>query len=257
MRIGIYGDSFSSPVSAIGSASLEALAWPRLLERDHQVTNRSIVGSSLYWTMEEFERTCDQYDRVIVAITNPGRWPGVIFAEGMPVQGIPGYAQALMIEEQLKNRKHWPNLEEHRRSQLLKQVRDVAAWYLGQAQHMGFERYVHGLMINRIRSLRPDAIIVPINTILDLSWGLALDHVTFSDYAQRSLQWFGLTPTDGVWPWLNQHWRENHIVCHLTEEANYQVYRDMLTAIEDAKWAPKLPQVIAHAHDWDYYYKSL
>jgi len=207
--------------------------------------------------MQEFERTYDQYDRVIVSLTNLGRWPGIISAEGIQVQGIPGHAQALMIEGHLKNRSHWPDLNEHTRSQLLKQVRDVAAWFLGQAQHMDFERYVHGLMINRIRSLRPDAIIVPINPIIDgnASWGFALDHVTFADYARRSVQWFDLTPPDGIWPWLGQHWQENHIVCHLTEEANYQVYQDMLTALDCGQWAPKLPPAIAHAHAWDYYYK--
>jgi hypothetical protein len=236
---------------------IESLAWPRLLERDHQVTNYSRAGTSLFYSMEQFEATQAAHERVIFTVTNAGRWPGTIWGQGMdrPL-GIPGYHQAQYLGLQLKNSRMFPQLAQATREQLIKQLKDIEVWYLGRAQHMPFEHYVHQLMINRIRSLRPDAIIVPIHTPHP-SEELAENTVSFADYSRRAIEWFKPheLPQGYHLDWLNSQWEEYHIVCHLTEETNQLVYQHMLTAIETGKWEPELPDKIVHMNPWEYYWR--
>ena len=256
MKIAIYGDSFADIVN--NRRAIAEISWPTLLNKHfEQVDNYARAGTSLYWSMEQFERTHANYDRVIFVVTTAGRWPGVIWSEEMdqPV-GLPNYDQAVRERSRLDNIWHYPRLTAATKDRLAQQIKDVEAWYLGLAQIMPFENYVHSLMINRIKLVRRDAIIVP--TVPMQNTDLA-DTVSFTDYADLAVDWFKLrvVKTDLVFGWLSRYYEELNVGCHLTEEANQQVYQAMLTAIELGKWAPKLPKKIVHTRPWEYYYKRL
>jgi hypothetical protein len=248
MNLGIYGDSFADTgVNQV--AELAELAWPCLLARHFdQVHNHALAGTSLFWSMSQFERTHHLYDRIIFLVTSTGRWPGMLWAQGMsqprPIPGIRSCSQEADLIAQAA-------ISAVDQRLLQRTIRAVELWY-ADAQVRPFEDYVQKLMTDRIIVLRPDAIIVPIDRE---STGL-LDQTGLTDFILRSVQWFKpeIASTSQLLELLVE-WRErNQPSCHLTAEAHQVVYEQMVRALDLGQWQPQVPQAIAHAHDWDYYW---
>ena len=249
MKLGIYGDSFAD--DSYTPKAIADKSWPQLIKQNfNQVVNHAVVGSSLYYSMEHFERTHAQYDRIVFVITSAGRWSGVLSADGMPKPVcVSNFDQAMRIKDLIEAGKDYPQMPRDVQKQLAKTCQDVAAWFLGAAYNMPFELYVHRLMIERIKSLRPDAVVIPI-----ISSGYPL--VSISDFALRSLQWFDPnTPTE-FWPIIQSKWQERHIACHLTPETNQVVYEEIVRALDLGRWDPRVPAEIVHLNSWDYYYSK-
>lgn len=249
MKLAIYGDSFAdTEVNQI--KHLADLAWPILLRNNfRQVHNYALAGTSLFYSMDRFERTHADYDRVIFVVTTIGRWPGVLWAPGMqkprPIPGI----RSIPLEQKWVRSSHVPPAEQAR---LLRTIAAVESWYM-DAQHRPFEDYVHGLMLDRITQLRPDAVIVPIHQTTSGMKGVA----GLTDFALRAVQWFKPTVTSlDLLMQIYSQWEEfNQPSCHLTAETHEYVYQAMLTALEQGTWNPTVPEEIAHAHPWDYYWR--
>jgi hypothetical protein len=255
MKLAIYGDSFADPSYA--DPEIQTASWPGLLSHDYHLDNYALMGSSLYWSMQEFERTHEAYDRVVFVVTSAGRWPGVITAEDIDPRplAVSSYDQALRIKSLLENSKTLANLSQQ--TAVIRQVDDIAAWFLGDARHWQFELYVHRLMISEILRLRPDAVVIPINSAECTLGGLAADTLSLTDFVCRSLEWFyPHRPKDlNPWPELTANWLEQRIACHMTPETNRVVYSAVTQALAQSKWQLQMPKEIAHDHPWDYYYK--
>lgn len=249
MKLAIYGDSFAD-TEVNQYADLADLAWPRLLRNDFgQVHNYALAGTSLFYSMDRFERTHADYDRVIFVVTTIGRWPGVLWTQGMQKpRPIPGIRSIPLEQAWAKN----TDISPAEQARLLRTIAAVEAWYI-DAQHRPFEDYVHGLMLDRIVTLRPDAIIVPIHAHTSGVRNTA----GLTDFALRAVQWFKpeVTTLDQLMQIYSQ-WEElNQPSCHLTAETHEHVYQAMLLALEQGKWDPQVPQTIAHAHPWNYYWR--
>jgi hypothetical protein len=249
MNLAIYGDSFAdTEVNEI--AQLADLAWPILLRKNFsQVHNYALAGTSLFYSMDRFERTHAAYDRVIFVVTTIGRWPGLLWAEGMSKpRPIPGILSIKPEEKFIKS----AGLAVLDQKKLLRTVAAVESWYM-DAQVRPFEDYIHGLMLDRIAALRPDAIIVPIHAHTSGVEGSA----GLTDFALKSVQWFKpeITSSEQLMQ-IYRQWEEYHQPsCHLTAETHEHVYQAMLLALEQGLWRPQVPQEIVHAHHWDYYWR--
>ena len=249
MKLAIYGDSFAD-TEVNQFEELAARAWPILLRNNfRQVHNYALAGTSLYYSMDRFERTHADYDRVIFVVTTIGRWPGLLWTQGMQTpRPIPGIRSVPLEQKWVKS----ADIDSAEKARLSRTISAVEAWYM-DAQHRPFEDYVHGLMLDRITTLRPDAIIVPIH---NMTSGVR-NSVGLTDFALRAVQWFNPTVTSlDLLMQIYSQWEEhNQPSCHLTAETHECVYQAMLTALEQGQWNPTVPKEIAHTRSWDYYWR--
>jgi hypothetical protein len=254
MKLAVYGDSFADlQTNHADQLGLDHLAWPSLLKNNYdQVDNFALQGSSLYYSMSNFEATHHIYDRVIFVVTVVGRWPGVLFANGMDrPTSIPQLSTAEWLKKRMKDPQVFPNISNQDRQRFLTTIAATATWFM-DSQVMPFETYVHELMLDRIRAQRPDAVIVPVHASVSGIQGVGL-----GDFAFKAVQWFKpeIKQAAQLWSDLYVNWEEHRMPCHLTEETNQIVYKQMLGALELGKWDPKLPEQIVHSNPWEHYYR--
>jgi hypothetical protein len=69
-KLVIFGDSFSDPTWAKNDFYK---AWPELLADDYEITNKSLSGSSMWWSYKQFKEIQNDYDKCIFVVTIPGR----------------------------------------------------------------------------------------------------------------------------------------------------------------------------------------
>lgn len=248
MNIAIYGDSYADWSTPYNYYSPELRdrarsTWSYLLQEYHSVTNYSLQGSSLYWSLRLFEESHSSHDRVIFVVTNWGRYPDVVqfSSTGDRLWGVTGHEQA---EFYLGNsyRIRLTDLERLR----LEAVRDYWVW----ARSKEYELYTHDLFIKRIRELRPDAELIPIDSN---SLGVGL-----SEYTLSSFRGWGQTleSKEGYKEIkvVRDQWHERGLVCHLTDREHLLVLNDMLKVIDYPGWNPTIPTHIYHDQPLDHYY---
>jgi hypothetical protein len=92
------------------------------------------------------------------------------------------------------------------------------------------------LMIDDIRRVRPDAIII--------SFG---GERSFGSYLRLQARSFG----------KNENiirYKEKRCVCHYTEEINEVVYKNMLNALQTNVWDPTIPKTVTVKEELGYYF---
>lgn len=240
--LGLYGDSFVDyqPIHSELQRLLIESAWSRRLEQVYRVTNYSLTGSSLYWTMRHFEATHAQHDQVLVVVTAPGRWPGTVAREGWPRPWT--LSSADQCSQWLKD--HPSDL----------QVRAVRDWYMW-AQVTDHELYTHELMVNRIQTLRPDAIVIPIS---DHTQGLGTSLTDYMLVTPKTLRPDLIDPSLGSSSQLAQlvkDWEEQRVVCHLTPDMNDCVFLEVTASLQLGRWRGHVPGTWPHRLKWDDYYR--
>ena len=76
-KIGIFGDSYSTPFSLSFDQTIDTnkagTAWVNLLKNDYCIDNYSFPGSSLYYSYYQFLEHYKKYDKIIFVFTLPGR----------------------------------------------------------------------------------------------------------------------------------------------------------------------------------------
>lgn len=73
MRIGVFGDSFSSYLTPNGY-NFQNNFWVDLLSNKHNVTNHSLSGTNLYWSYNMLEKYASNYDIALLTVTGPYRF---------------------------------------------------------------------------------------------------------------------------------------------------------------------------------------
>ena len=198
--------------------------------------------------MCQFEKSYDWADKVVFIVSGRGRYPGY-WAYNDQNYCISSADQAI---------KHLADPRYHSHpdySQLKRQVEAVRDWYMW-ARFDEFENYVHELQITRIRSLRPDAILIPI-----MPQGSLADSICTTEYIIRG---FRSWQSKEERPWnviddyrhLYPRYPEKMTRCHFTLEENQLFYQHIQEALTMGSWNPSMPEQIAHANLIDYYYST-
>jgi hypothetical protein len=99
------------------------------------------------------------------------------------------------------------------------------------------------LMINDIKRIRPDALIISFYEDPSLS-----DEPSFNSYLKLQSRSFGNIPFSKIIKYT-----ETRCVCHYTPEINKILYEDILTALQTGIWRPVIPETIT-LNPIDYYY---
>ena len=66
MRVGIYGDSFVK-------SGMDWYSWPTFLKKQYNVTVDASPGVSIEYILKKFNQTHENFDKVIVVLTEPSR----------------------------------------------------------------------------------------------------------------------------------------------------------------------------------------
>jgi hypothetical protein len=166
MKIGVFGDSF---------AALQrntTLSWVDILAEKYSVTNHAIVGSNLYYSVEEFKKHHSNYDKIIFIVTQPGRLRA---SKVLPLDIDQQFIQRFIF-----NFSH--GLEASKYQKLAWEAANQYYLYLQDINH---DRYIHNLMLKDIKEIRPDIILIP--GFLDSWYGA--DHAMFRIVLKENTAW--------------------------------------------------------------------
>lgn len=241
-RIGIYGDSWADPFHGHDlNPSLTSRAWCR------RFSNADIYGkggSSIYHSYKIFMSTHEKYDKVIFVATNPGRWHLPIKTQGQEFHlNAPGTVRYFR-EQGYKRHNLTMSLE------LNKQLQTLEDWYI-ELSDFNTDQDLCLLMIEKIQSTRPDAIIVSShNAGWFNDWSMRDRYYmpmcqSFGDrYSQKVIDNIGIMP-----------YPEKNMICHMTEETNEIVYNHMQYRLTHGVWPEDTAVNVQHQHQPDYYWK--
>ena len=142
MKVGIYGDSFAD--SAFPTNRTNTLNWMEVLQEKYDVSCFGIVGSSLYFSIEQFKQQQDQFDKVIFLVTEPSRlWAKGLMTEPTKMQFFGGVD---FIEGRIE---YYKNLRDRPLQEIkhLLKISEAALIYKSYIQNFEEEEYKHNLML--------------------------------------------------------------------------------------------------------------
>jgi len=193
MKIAIFGDSFAAPLHKF-KKDIGLKSWADHLAEKYDITNYAVEGSSLYYSVKKFISVNQLYDKIIFVITLPGR----LYLNENPIleqhnhEHISSLALAEHMYNYYKDSVDTVSIE-------FTTVAQAAIQYFTHIQRINYERFVHNLQIDYIKSIRPDIILLPaftdsyhfdINNIClyDITelehahWGIPRDYGSPGDY---------------------------------------------------------------------------
>ena len=192
MKIGVFGDSF-----AILKLNLTP-TWIEILSEKYNINNHALSGSNLYYSIEEIKKHHEEYDKIILVVTEPGRLRvSNLIPLGLSQQFING-----PLDQKYSQRKELSKYE--------KLVWEAANRYFACLQDDEYDRYIHNLMLDEIKKIRPDIILIPafIN-----SWCNVNGSPMLSIYQKENTAWnFDLTT-------VVTQYKDNRN-CHMIAENN-------------------------------------
>lgn len=236
MNLAIYGDSWADCSSY---TSTDLRGWPELLKPHFgHVDNFAVAASSLYFSYNQFINSHHNYSKIIFVATSVGRWTRTIKVDGKE-KFVHSYGACEFLL------KHSP-ISRSLSLETKQNLEHLKNYYL-HVQDMGYEEAMHILMLDKIKQLRPDAIMVSI-TKNHLPGPCMVDFLDLF--------------VDSCWPnrpdlkstGENKYrWSEKEMVCHLTQEINQLVCDAMMHSIAQGKWQYQLPTFVKHTHPGEYY----
>lgn len=252
IKLGIFGDSFADPIGGHPSRpDMDTLAWPHLFPRDlYQVGIHSGSGSSLYYSWNLFQKHQQEYDRVVLVITTPARFPGCWPGSPRP-RHVPNWFQ---VQQLRRIDPEYRSNVEYKRF-----LNAVESYYLELTDsRLGNWTWDFcNLMLADIIRQRPDVLLIP-NRSHDyrVPEGYIVNQANLCDYfpvIARSLR------PEILGDVVNKQWieyEELRCCCHLTPEANQHLAGQVQAHLESGArvWNPQLPLTIPHEHAFDYYY---
>jgi hypothetical protein len=158
MKIGIFGDSWAKTiVSAEGKKFHDGYAWWELLSAKYDVTNFGIPGSSVYFSYEEFNKHYSNFDKIIFLATEPGRLTFEVGSEIKNPRLAPEFKRhcnsygTADYYSKVFNNSRFPE-----DSARINAAKEYFLWIQNKKEQSEYKR----LMLNEIKNLRPDALIL-------------------------------------------------------------------------------------------------
>lgn len=195
MKIGVFGDSFAN------HKWNPSPTWVDILTQTYNVSNFAEPGSSLFFSVDKFKRMHEKYDKVIFCITGPGR---LLLPERSRIKyrnlncNIKfNTAEDLLADTELPH-------------QYRKIAKAVYNYYI-HVENSEYDHYVHELMIDDIKRIRPDGIFI--DGMKDLN---QVHHKENAHYNK----------IDNIEKYTDLR------NCHLTETNNYILAEEMKKALE-------------------------
>lgn len=159
MKIAIFGDSYGS-VSLLPLRKLDqkSNSWvnhlKRLTANEHSITNYCKSGSSLFYSINLFLEHHTEYDRVIFLTTSQGR----IELDNSFINSL----KSIHFQQHLTSHDHAIELIKKFKDQEFDcLVYQAVADYFVYVQNPNCDKFVQSLMVEKIKSVKPDTLIIP------------------------------------------------------------------------------------------------
>lgn len=224
MKIAIFGDSYAKK----SRPENKAPAWHDVIENKFSVDNFAEAGSSLFYSVDLFLKNHRQYDKIIFFVTSSHR------------KYLPEHSWFIENDLIVKNftaatarqfQSHPPEDPKVRR------ITDAICDYFSYIERDDYEHYVHRLMVDDIKKIRPDALLV--DTVKCL-WPIF----------EKETRYYGF---DGH----NINYVNNYLDirnCHLTDTNNEILASLVEQWIISGQFNFELDQFVDHDHEFDRYF---
>ena len=257
-NLGIFGDSFGDPDCNPGGL-LKYKAWMYHLPGYHpEIFAQS--GSSLYDAYELFLKNHHKQNKNIFLVPNRKRFPNDI------VVNKKGQRRGIICFEQAESfLKH--ELADPATIKKVEILRDI---YVHLDTH--FLDDFSYLMIKHIKELRPDTIIIsctseirdnkivnsagddakPITYYLYIMLSSIIHKEPFVGYEVGDI--YDISKDKYNFLYYYMSFPEKNMICHLSEEMNLILAKDIQVALETGVWNPNPPRYVPHQQDLPFYY---
>jgi hypothetical protein len=173
MKIGVFGDSFASPSKLNPSPS-----WLDILSAEYDITNFAIEGSNLFYSAEQIKKVHEDYDKLILVVTQPGR---LKISNWIPVDSIKDKFITGKFDYKFLNKNN---------SSITASYLEAGNQYYTYLQDTTYDNYVHDLIIKDICNTRPDVILIPafLDSWIDIK-GYSMHHIFLKENTAWNLDW--------------------------------------------------------------------
>ena len=244
LKVGMFGDSYADPIrhGHDNFRELDDIGWPNLLRNKYEVGLHALAGSSIYYSYQEFLKHHEKYDKIVFVVTDPIRW-------------IKGYKLSknedrIIHLSSYAGVENWLQLNPDMRLEDRCIVEALKGYYLFLVDDPSCQ-VIANLMLNHMRQLRPDIILIPIARNL-----LNIDTVGFDSYLDLFHIEMGVGTSFDHGKFLQKKY-EYRLVCHLSKEMNIVVANDVVNALATGIWNPSEPKPVTHADKADYYWRPI
>lgn len=224
--LAIYGDSYTDDKSYYINDKGEQISkwvWAshigpsylEILEEYFEVTRFGRAGTSLYYSVEKFEKTHCNFDKIIFVVTEPGRFEIDRTQYNVPINATLIYGPSAV--EIIKNRhKNFLTLKEHKLIKVLQEFYFPYMWKNYQ------QYYEHKILKHRIKNMRKDALVLDAFGEDDLSNLMSVQNL--------ELRHWGVTVNA-----LSGQFFNDMRKCHLTEENHVVIAEAILKYFLESK----------------------
>jgi len=200
MQVGIYGDSYAASHDlGIGKP------WPQMLNDEFNLNSLSyaVSGSSLYYSFTKFKETQHLHEKIVFLATGVGRIMLTLpipWANDPVLKHVNSYERfKYLVENRYKNAPY------------LKGVANALEGYYKFIMNTEADRLFHTLLVKEIKTIRPDALIIPCFYKIDKEIWPANE--TLYDISNIDVEYYNLNARTA------QLSDKRH--CHMNQENNY------------------------------------
>lgn len=233
MKIGIYGDSYADGCDLNSHTWASKLA--ELLGADH-IGYHARAGTPLYWSYQQIVATGHQYDRIILTVTEPMRFPVAVGPNKLFVTGQQGCYQ---FRAPLRD--------------------DLKSWFA--ISDIGYLDTVQELILRDLQQQFPNIILIPcFKTSFTGARLTAYGAFALYQINQQMIVSLGMDPDQSKW---NTKWTENpgvgKVLCHIPWEWQHTLAVFLHRSIELNRppVAPKLMNLKIKHTAMEHYYKRI
>ena len=239
--LAIFGDSWADPNHGNeGYPEMRQLAWPNQLGKPVDIYARA--GSSLYTSYRLFLDHHADYEQVIFVVTSMGRLPvnSVVDVKGRSWYISNGDTAQHFIRDRSDE---FDSLE-------LKRLQAMFDFYLWLVDYE-YEYHAAHLVLEHVRRLRPDALIIPAFNQAQLFRGVT----SLADWIEPTIRGLDQELLKNLANYGGVPYREQRCCCHLTPEANRSIAQVVVQALARGSWGLEaVPTAIHHEHHLGYYW---
>ena len=250
MKIGLFGDSFGTGIqihNSLVEPSAMQYHWSTLLKDDMnaELINYCVLGSSVYFSYENFVKHNHRYDLVIFLTTDPDRYPTPIqLSSGRTV-----HITSLPHIDYIKGNNDVSKFDKE-------VLTDIEGWFKASTANYNID--ITTLMLNNVLNIRPDAIIIP---CFHHSFGVQFakkmklnSNQCLSEFQKIQMDMMNYQIED-----LGTKMEENPDIVsgHLIPEMHQIVFEIVKKRIKDGEWSWDIPKSITLGNQSKDYYISI
>ena len=261
-NLGIFGDSFAHAYAP----HIRNQAWMFHLP-GYDPTIYALCGSSLFYSYQKFLDNHHKHEKNIFCVTDSRRWPeNVITDKYGQENGLPTFQS---VDSFLKKKR----LSDDEKEETIKRIEILKDLYFYFDNDFLFT--FQNLIIKHIKEIRPDTLIISCFWEKDTKRNIIINSAGDNSVVLQTYTFIMLSSIIEKKPYipfvagqtyteadLQRHtpfWdilarNEKNLICHLSEEMNQILAKDMLTALETGVWNPSPPSYVPHQKNIPFYY---